>query len=487
MRPTKTTVARSSAWATATVIGGETISFAVFVAVSRILGPHDIGVVALAGVFAEMLSVVALLGITQAVIQAPSLSDLKANTAFWLVQAGGAFCAMVAFLAAAPIARWFGVPEVEPVLAVLAALPWIVAFGAIHEARLTRELQFRSLTLRTLTANGLAGAVALLMALNGFGLWSLVAQRLILSAVFSLWSWSASSWVPGLRLSMEEARSLFAFGMSVLVGQIAWPLHLRSYDVILGHALGPSVVGWFRLAMRCFEFLVRCLSLPLVGVSIPVLSRLTDRVAVFREVLYRQLKLAALIALPTFCFAALLADDLLVAAFGARWQSSVALFQILCAAGLSMVFERLGWAALTAVGKPGWAARTHLLLLPATAMVAWYSAGFGLVLVAWTFVLRGLVVIPIIAYMLWKVQAMEFGAWVGQMGRVMLAAFLVTGLAAAEQWLLTPGLGLVFGTLVIALSSLLAYAFLIRVIAPSQFRETMEVLTLIRHGQLART
>ena len=113
MRPSKATVARSGAWAAATVIGSEAIFLAVFVAVSRILGPHDIGVVALAGIFAEILSLIALLGVPQALIQATRFSELKADTAFWLVQAGGALCSTLAFVAAAPVARWFGVAERE--------------------------------------------------------------------------------------------------------------------------------------------------------------------------------------------------------------------------------------------------------------------------------------------------------------------------------------------------------------------------------------
>lgn len=444
------------------------------------------GVVALAGVFAEMLGLIALLGIPQAVIQSAKYSELKADTAFWLVQASGILCSLAAFFAAAPIARWFGVAEVEDVLGVLAALPFLVALGAIHEARLTREFKFKSLTLRTLAANSVAGVVALLMAVNGFGMWSLVAQRLVLSASFSVWSWLASGWLPGVHLSLKEARSLLVFGRHVLVGQVAWPLHLRLYDVILGHVLGPAAVGWYRLATRCFEFLVRCLSLPLVGVSLPVLSRLSTMTTAFREALCRQFKLVGLVALPIFCFAALFAHDLLIAVFGERWETSVTLFQILCVAGIPMVFERLGWTALTAIGHPAWAARINFLLLPFMALVAWYAAHYGLVILAWTFVLRGAIVIPIIACLLWKVQALQFGVWVGQMGRVVFATVLVTLLAAAEQRLMISSLGMVLGMAVILLSSLLAYVLLVRILAPIQFREAIEIMALIRHGQLAR-
>jgi O-antigen/teichoic acid export membrane protein len=484
--PTKATVARSGAWSVASVIGSEVLFLIVFIMISRILGPRDMGVVALAGVFAELLGLLALLGIPQAVIQSSKYSELQANTAFWLVQVSGILCSLVAFFAAAPLARWFGVAEVEDVLGVLAALPFLVALGAIHEARLTRDFKFRSLTLRTLAANGVAGAVALLMAMNGFGMWSLVAQRLVLSASFSVWSWLAAGWIPGIHLSLKEARSLVAFGRHVLVGQVAWPLHLRLYDVILGHVLGPTAVGWYRLAMRCFEFLVRCLSLPLVGISLPVLSRLTAMTTAFRQALCRQFKLVGLVALPMFCFAALFAHDLLIAIFGERWQTSVALFQILCAAGIPMVFERLGWTALTAIGQPAWAARINFLLLPFMALVAWYAAHYGLTVLAWTFVFRGLLVIPLIAYLLWKVQAIEFGLWMGQMGRIVYATILVTLLAAVEQRLMIASLGLIPGMAVIAVSSVLAYVLLIRVLAPVQFREAMEVMVLIRHGRLAR-
>jgi PST family polysaccharide transporter len=324
------------------------------------------------------------------------------------------------------------------------------------------------------------------MALNGFGLWSLVAQRLVLSAVFSVWSWSACQWLPRVRLSVTEARGLVAFGKSVLIGEVTRPLHLRLFDVLLGHALGPSAVGWFRLAMRCFEFLVKALSLPLVRVSLPTLSRLTDAPVALRETLSRQLKLGALVALPAFCGAAVLAEDLLVAVFGTRWQPSVAVFQVLCVSGLPLVFERLGWVALTAVGKPEWVARANLLLLAVMAVIAWLCAPYGPVVVAGAFVLRSVIVVPTIAWLLCKVRALEFGAWLGQIGRVFVAALLATALAAAEQALLISSLGLPRGVLAIALSSLLVYVVLIKALAPAQFREAIEIWRLIRHGQALR-
>jgi O-antigen/teichoic acid export membrane protein len=110
--PTKATVARSGAWSVASVIGSEVLFLIVFIMISRILGPRDMGVVALAGVFAELLGLLALLGIPQAVIQSSKYSELQANTAFWLVQASGILCSLAAFFAAAPIARLFGVAEV---------------------------------------------------------------------------------------------------------------------------------------------------------------------------------------------------------------------------------------------------------------------------------------------------------------------------------------------------------------------------------------
>lgn len=482
-KPTRETVAKSGAWAAAAVFGGEFIFFAVFIVISRILGPHDIGVVALAGLFAELLSLVALLGIPQAVVQTTAFSRATADTAFWLVQAAALGSSLLAYLCADSVAAWFGVPEVGAALEVLALLPSLVAFGAVHEARLMREFRFRSLTYRTLAANGLAGAVGLTMAFNGFGMWSLVAQRLVLSGVVSLWSWAACRWVPGSAVSLGEARSLTVFGRSVLIGQVAWPLNLRLYDVILGHALGPSAVGWFRLAMRCFEFLVRSLSLPLVRIGLPLLARMTDDPRAFREVFYRQLKLAVLVAAPVFCGAALLADDLFVAVFGDRWQPSVDLFRILCLAGLAMIFERLGWTALTAIGRPEWAARAHFLLLPVAALAAWFSSGYGLEPVAWTFVLRAALVIPLVTLLLWKLGAIGFGPWLGQISRVVIATALVTGLAAAEQTLLLGNFGLVASTLSIVFSSLLLYVALVRVIAPQQFQEAVEVLSLIRQRQ----
>ena len=51
--------------------------------------------------------------------------------------------------------------------------------SSVQQAILRRELAFKSLTVRSLTANLSSGVIAVIMAFKGYGVWSLVAKLLV--------------------------------------------------------------------------------------------------------------------------------------------------------------------------------------------------------------------------------------------------------------------------------------------------------------------
>ena len=161
----------------------------------------------IAAVFIDILQIVARCGLPDAVVQRADLDEDFAATAFWVMLGSGALYAAALVAVAGPIAAMFDLPELRPVLCALSACFVITAAGAIHEARLQRSFGFRKLALRALGSNILGGAAALALAVSGYGVWSLVVQRLVAATATTLLTWAASRWVPARRLDLAAARA----------------------------------------------------------------------------------------------------------------------------------------------------------------------------------------------------------------------------------------------------------------------------------------
>src|SRR5690606_12705664 len=76
---------------------------------------------------------------------------------------------------------------------------------------LQRKLLFRQLASINLVAAAFAGATAILMAISGWGVWSLIASQLLNGLVILIGIWFTSRWIPDLILSLPAIRPLWLF------------------------------------------------------------------------------------------------------------------------------------------------------------------------------------------------------------------------------------------------------------------------------------
>ena len=100
------------------------------------------------------------------------------DTAFWAALLIGVLLTILGFLLAGPIATLLKEPDLEPILQALSLTFVLAALNSIQMALLRRDMRFRSLAIRKLSAVAVGGAVGIYMAFNGYGVWSLVGQQL---------------------------------------------------------------------------------------------------------------------------------------------------------------------------------------------------------------------------------------------------------------------------------------------------------------------
>ena len=287
-------------WVAVASVGNVVLSFGVFLVLARLIGPAEFGMVAIAAVFIDILQIVARCGLPDAVVQRADLDEDFAATAFWVMLATGALCAVGLVALSGPIAWIFDLPALQPVLCALSACFVITAAGAIHEARLQRSFGFRKLALRALGANILGGAGALVLALDGYGVWSLVVQRLVAATATTLLTWVAARWIPPLRLHLASVREQIAFGSRLFCTYLLLVASIRSQEVIAAYFLSAADVGYLRLAWRCIDLVSQVAVIPLTTVGLTTYARLQDRPGELATAFYGFTEASSFLAVPAF-------------------------------------------------------------------------------------------------------------------------------------------------------------------------------------------
>lgn len=299
--------------------GTQIIAFLTFVVLARLLGTEAFGLVALAVFIIDMMQIIGSVGLMEAVVQRKVLNENEADTAFWANLLLGFLLFALTNLLAATIADAYRQPDLKDLMRVLSVLFLIAPLGAIHQARLTRELRFKALAYRALAASLAGAAIGIPMALLGYGVWALVGQRVFTALATVLANWLSFPWLPQMRFSLQTFKELVGFGGYVSASSVALQINSRIAELMSGIFVGPVAVGLIRAGSRCVDIVNQLTLAPIQQISLPVQSRAQHDIA-SREQNYAKLsRLSAAVMFPAYlgCFA--VAPPLINSLFGHEW------------------------------------------------------------------------------------------------------------------------------------------------------------------------
>ena len=343
---------RSVLWSAAGTSGNQLATLVVFVMLSRLLTPDEFGVIALASVFTVLLRLIAEQGFADAIVQQPALESEHLDTAFWVgVGVGGVLAGLLA--AASPfIARLVDNPDIAPVLATLSVILLISSFKSVQRAILMRNLQFKTLTSRDLVAVLVGGTLAVVAALRGFGIWSLVVQLVATEVAAVILLWRSTDWRPRVRFSRRHFVQLFAFGSSVVGFRLLRFVNTRIDNLIVGVYLGTTALGFYLVAYRLLEIMIMVTTSIIGAVSFPLFSRIQADRSRVQTAYYTSIGLTSAVAFPAFVGLIVVAPEVVRLVFGGQWDSSVPTMRVLAVAGLARSILDVNGVVMKALGKP---------------------------------------------------------------------------------------------------------------------------------------
>jgi PST family polysaccharide transporter len=383
------------AWSFVQTWGSRVLTFLIFLVLARLLTPADFGVVAMVTV--TILAIYGLIdhGLPDALVQRENIEELHYDSAFWAVQASAAGT-FILLCALAPVAaNGLHQPSLVTLVPLMALSVPLGALGLIHEAQLRRRLEFRAIALRSLLTVVAGGLVAIGMALEGYGYWSLAAKAVVESTVSVGLLWHLNRWRPRRHFSRDHWRELFSVGRHLLGGRLLELVNQRADSLLIGWRLGAYQLGLYSVGQRVFQLLMDASFATIQQVALPVYARLqSDRERVVAAFL-RTTRVAGCLAFPVFALIAASAGDLVIVLFGAKWIEAVPIVTIFAIGGVLFCIGYFNGSLLIAMGRADLYLR--MSFVNAVCNLIGFAIGlqWGAVGVAAAFVIRGYLVYPI--------------------------------------------------------------------------------------------
>lgn len=349
----KTHVVEGVAWKIASQIVSVLSRLVVGVILARLLSRDAFGVAAMALVIAAFVSIFADLNLGSALIQRKELTEADRSTTFWTTLGMGVVLSVAGIALSGWVAKFFGRSEVGPLFAALSVSFTLTGLASTQNALLTRELAFRSLQIRQITATLTGAVVGVTLAVAGAGPWAIIGATLGGETVSVVVLWRASPWRPRLIYSLASLRDIGRFGSKLFGASFLSYFALNGDNLLIGRFLGSVALGTYSVAYNLMSMPMALIALPISQVAFPALSRLNPDPDRLKSAWLRGKRIASLFIAPGFIGLIVIAPDVVPALFGSKWNPAIPVVQILCCALLTQALGTLNWTLLIAVGEVG--------------------------------------------------------------------------------------------------------------------------------------
>lgn len=306
------------------------VHFLTGVVLARLLSPSDFGMIGMLSIFMSVSQTFIDCGFSNALIRQKNTTESDYGTAFIINFSISVLAFGSLFVAAPFVANFYNMPDLQSIMRVFSVTLIINALFAVHRARLTRNVDFKTQSKVSLTAAVVSGIFGITLAYMGFGVWSLVYQSICSAAINFLMMLAMVRWFPKPVFNKDSFHALFGFGSKLLVASLISSIYSNLYNMVIGKRYSASDLGYYTRADSLGNLPSQNVAGILYRVTFPILSQLQDDRERLRAIYIKYLQVSCFVVFPIMMGLAALAKPIIVLMLGEKWIPSVLLLQILC-------------------------------------------------------------------------------------------------------------------------------------------------------------
>ncbi len=323
-------VKRGFAWMFAQTLGNKLISMLAQVALARLLAPEDWGAVGMVLAFTTLVQVLNDTGVRDILIQRQRRYSLWVTPAAWLAGTCGLLACVLILVAAPMVSVWvYDEPTLTTMMWALAPVPFIDALAGVSQAKIQIDMRFRAMAIIAGAGSAGQSVASVIFAAMGFGAWSFILARLILSISICAWSWALSGVKVGRRPMVRRWKYLVGDSLRLIATGVLMLLAFQAGNIMLGIFHGKKEVGSYFFAYMFSISILIPISISVSQVLLPSFARIKDDAERLRRAFVRAAATLAMVIDPLTLWAAAVSTPLVHLLFGHKWDHSIFVLQVL--------------------------------------------------------------------------------------------------------------------------------------------------------------
>jgi len=288
---------------------------------AKIIPPSEYGLMAMALVIVNLGNLLRDLGTSSAIIKIKEISTSLINTIFWLNVFMGVALMIIVCALSPVISSIYNQPELIYILISLSIVFPLASTAAAHLALLQRESKFKIISAVEITSALISLIIAIVAALNDFGVYSLILQAISINLISVIAFWKISKWRPNYNkfINKNDIKSIFAFTSHVSLFNIVNYFSRNADSFIIGKYMSAAILGGYNLAYRIMLFPLQSLTFIASRSLYPILSHHQEDNSKISIIYLNCVFVVLLISAPLMAGLAVISEPFIHWIFGSQW------------------------------------------------------------------------------------------------------------------------------------------------------------------------
>ena len=327
------------------------ISFVISIVLARILEPEAYGIIAIVMVFTNIFQVFVDCGLGNALIQKKDADDADFSSVFYFNIIWCLVLYAALFICAPWIASFYEEESLELIVRILGLTIVVSGVKSVQQAYVSRTLQFRKFFRATLCGTIISAAVGIALALNGYGVWALVAQYLSNLCIDTVVLWITVRWRPKKLFHLTRLKELFSYGWKLLASGMIDTLYENLCQMIIGKVYTAEDLAFYNRGSKFPNIIVSNINSSIDSVLLPVMSREQDNLNKVKSITRRSIKISTYIMAPLMIGLFIAADSVVRVVLTEKWLQCVPYLRNFCISYMYMPIHTSNLNAIKAVGR----------------------------------------------------------------------------------------------------------------------------------------
>lgn len=325
------------------------MQFIAMIVLARKLMPHDFAVMGIISFFIGISQILLDSGMGGALLKKKDIAAVDYSTLFLFNFSMSALLYVVFYIASPCIALFYMMPELEKLIKVSMLSIIISSLGQVQYIMMLRELKFKHIALISIIASCISLLTAVILAHNGFGVWALVFQNLILQFFIVSLQFMYNRFIPKMSFSFSSFIFQWKFGVYLFLSSLLTSIYQNLFSLIFPKISSFAFSGLYTQANKIQQIPVNIVNSSLSGAAFPILAKIENENNFVAENRAYSRKVFILF-IPLMLYISIFSKELIFIVLGDKWIEAKFILSVLSFGAIAYISQLVIRNAIKSLG-----------------------------------------------------------------------------------------------------------------------------------------